>query len=109
MILVPLYKEILAAIKKFTLRDLPGGPVVKNLPANLQGTQVQPLVQEDPTCRGETACEPQLLSLCALKPVLHNRRRLCSETRRLRTMIREQPPFTTMEKSLRAAVKTQHS
>ena len=34
LIMVPLYKEILAAIEKFTLRDLPGGPVVKNLPAN---------------------------------------------------------------------------
>ena len=29
----------------------PGSPVVKNLPA-IAGTQVQSLVQEDPTCYG---------------------------------------------------------
>ena len=40
--MVPLYKEILAAIEKFTLRDLPGGPVVKNLPANAGDTGLTP-------------------------------------------------------------------
>ena len=40
-------------------RDFPGGAVDKNLPA-VQGTQVQPLVWEDPTCRGAT------------KPTCHN-------------------------------------
>ena len=33
--------------------DLPGGPVVKNLPANA-GDRVQSLVREDPTCLGAT-------------------------------------------------------
>ena len=42
LIMVPLYKEILAAIEKFTLRDLPGGPVVKNLPANAGDTGLTP-------------------------------------------------------------------
>ena len=40
-------------------RGFPGGAVVKNLPA-MQGTRVQALVWEDPTCRG------------AAKPVCHN-------------------------------------
>ena len=40
--MVPLYKEILAATEKFTLRDLPGGPVVKNLPANAGDTGLTP-------------------------------------------------------------------
>ena len=35
----------------------------------MQGTRVRPLVWEDPTCCSE-ACEPQLLSLRALEPVL---------------------------------------
>ena len=54
------------AIKKHmeTVRDIrkkgfPGGPVVKDLPCN-EGTVVQSLVQEDPTC-----CK-------ATKPVCHN-------------------------------------
>ena len=41
------------------IRDFSGGAVVKNLPA-MQGTRVQALVWEDPTCRGTT------------KPVRHN-------------------------------------
>ena len=65
----------------------------------LQGTQVQALVQEDPTCRGATkpvchnyrAHAPQLLSLCSrarkpqllkparLEPLLHNKRSHRSE------------------------------
>ena len=47
-----------------------------------QGTQVQALVREDPTCCGATkpvchnywACEPQLLKPARLEPVLHNKR-----------------------------------
>ena len=60
----------------------------------MQGTQVQALLQEDPTCRGATkpvhhnywagtlepashnywACMPQLLNPVRLEPVLHNKR-----------------------------------
>ena len=45
-------------LKKLKL-GFSGGTVVKNLPA-MQGTRVQALVQEDPTCCG------------AAKPVHHN-------------------------------------
>ena len=46
---------------KNELKDFPGGAVVKNLPADAgQGTQVQSLVREDPTCHRVT------------KPVRHN-------------------------------------
>ena len=41
--------------------DFPGGRVVRNLPANAQGTRVQALIQEDPTCKYVHV--PQLLSL----------------------------------------------
>ena len=41
-------------------RGFPGGAVVKNPPAGVQGTRVQAPVREDPTCRGAT------------KPVRHN-------------------------------------
>ena len=60
----------------------------------MQGTRVQSLVREDPTCRGETkpvhqnywayalepashnywACVPQLLKPACLEPVLRNKR-----------------------------------
>ena len=48
----------------------------------MQGTWVQSLVQEDPTCRGATkpvyhnywAHVPQLLKPACLEPVLHNKR-----------------------------------
>ena len=53
----------------------------------MQGTRVQALVQEDPTCRRATkpvrhnywACEPQLLKPVCLEPVLCNKRSHCSE------------------------------
>ena len=50
----------------------------------MQGTRVQALVQEDPTCRGATkperhnywawAREPQLLKPARLEPVLRSKR-----------------------------------
>ena len=46
-------------VAKLLIRGFPGGAVVMNLPS-MQGTQVQALVWEDPTCRGAT------------KPVRHN-------------------------------------
>ena len=57
-------KGIITGAKSLRLRvdyihDFPGGPVVKNLPANA-GTQVQSLFQEDPMCHRAT------------KPICHN-------------------------------------
>ena len=47
-------------VKTIILEDFPGGPVDRNLPAK-QGSQVQSLAGEDPTCHR------------AAKPVQHNR------------------------------------
>ena len=81
--------EIYVYIKQ--LWDLPGNAVVKNhLP--MQGTQVQALIREDPTCRRASkpvrhnywvcalelashnywARVPQLLKPVCLEPMLHN-------------------------------------
>ena len=53
----------------------------------VQGTQVQSLVREDPTCCGATkpvrhnywACMLQLLRPACLDPMLHNKRSHCNE------------------------------
>ena len=61
--------------------DFPGGPVVKNsLHLSMQRTWVQSLVWEDATCCGATkpmCCN--YCSLCALGPVLRNKRSRCNE------------------------------
>ena len=58
---------------KTCIRDFPGGPAVKNLPA-MQGTRVLSLVWEDSTCCGAT--KPEGHSYWAWAPW-----RLCSTTR----------------------------
>jgi len=45
--------------------DFPGGPEVKNPPAN-SGSQIQSLLQEDPTCH--SAAKPVYHSYCASAP-----------------------------------------
>ena len=74
----------------------------------LQGTQVQLLVWEDPTClRAMKAREPQLLS--------PNAYRLCSTAREatamrsLGTMTGEGPPHTTTSRSLHTGTEAQGS
>ena len=89
-----------------------------------QETQVQSLVQEDPTYRGATKpCVPQLLSLCsrAREPQLLSPRATTTEARTPRARAPQQEkrgPHTTMkssprspqlEKSPWAATKTQCS
>ena len=79
----------------------------------MQGTRVQALVQEGPTCRGATkpvrhnywACAPepvshnywarvpQLLKPMRLEPMLHNKRSHLNEKPAHRN--KEQPPLTT--------------
>ena len=51
--------------------DFPGGPVVKDLPANA-GTQVRFLVPKDPTCCGATKPGHHNHQAYALKLVCHN-------------------------------------
>ena len=61
-------------------QDFPGGPVVKSPPANAE-TQVQSLVQEDPTCFGATKpLYHNYWSLRALEPVLPSKRSQHNET-----------------------------
>ena len=85
--------------KRIYIPDFPGGPVVKNLPANT-GDTVRSLVGADPTWRRATkhavrhnywgctleptshnywALEPQLLKPVGLQPVLCNKRSHRSE------------------------------
>ena len=47
------------------MHNFPGGPVVKNPPANAENMNLvlQSLIQEDPTCHRTTDTAPQLLSL----------------------------------------------
>ena len=81
----------------------------------MQGTRVQALVQEDPTCRRATkpvshsywACVPQLLKLVCLEPMLHNKRSHPNE--KPAHCNKEQPPLTATRESPCAATKTQHS
>ena len=86
----------------------------------MQGTWVQALVWEDPTCRGATkpvrlqllslcsrAREPQLLKPAHLEPVLHNKRNHCNEKPAHRN--EQQPPLAATRESPRAATKNQCS
>ena len=93
----------------------------------VQGTRVQALVWEDPTCPGAIkpmrhnywacALEPashnywaqvlQLLKLAHLEPVPRNKRSHRDEKPTHRN--EEQPPLPATRESLRAAAKTQHS
>ena len=74
-----LSKEVAAACflihkrggSKRSVRDLPGGTVVKNLPANAE-TRVWAPIREDPTCRGATKPVSHNYWACALEPASHN-------------------------------------
>ena len=54
--------------------DFCDGPVVKNLPANAGNTGLIRGLGRPHMPRGNNACEPQLLSLRTLEPVLQNKR-----------------------------------
>ena len=61
---------------RYILKTLGTSLVVQWLRVCLQrqGTGVQSLVREDPTCLGSTACVPQLLNPSGLKPLFCNKR-----------------------------------
>ena len=73
--------------------DFPGGPVVKDLPANSGDTRPG---ATRPTCPNTEALAPN--SLCSATEV----------TARSSTPTRESPPLATARESPRAAVSTQH-
>ena len=65
----------------------------------VQGTQVWPLVQDDPTCHGATQPVSHSYWGCALAPLLFRKRSLCSEKPVLRNQ--RAAPTLRLEKSLR--------
>ena len=94
------------AIKKYeNVKSFPTGPVVRNLPANVWHTQVQPLV-------GKILCAMRHLSPRAATTEAHAAQSLCSTTeeatavRSPHTAAREQPPPATTWESLCKAMKT---
>ena len=80
----------------------------------MQGTRVQDLVREDPTCCRATkpghhnywAHVPQLLKPARLEPVLRNKTSHCNKPMPAH---RNKPPLTTTRESPHAATKTQCS
>ena len=74
----------------------------------MQGTRVQGLVREDPTCRGATGPVSHSYWACAsLEPVLRNKRGRDSERAAHRD--EEWPPLAATRESPRTETKTQHS
>ena len=66
-------------LKIFTsAKGFPGGSVVKK-PLPMQGTRLQSLIQEDPTCHGATKSMCHSYWACALQPLLRKKRSHCSE------------------------------
>ena len=76
----------------------------------VQGTRVQTLVQEDPTCRGGT--KPMRHNYWARVPQLLSPRSATGEAtamRSLHTTTKSSPLSPQLEKSPRTAAKTEHS
>ena len=73
----------------------------------MQGTRVQALVWEDPTCRGASKPVATTTEPVRLEPVLRNKRGRDSE----RPMHRDEewPPLATTRESPHTETKTQHS
>ena len=72
------YKLYVLKAFVYLISDFPGGPVVKNLPANKE-TQVQPLVQKDFTCHRATKPVNHNYWACALEFMLQKERSHLSE------------------------------
>ena len=112
-----LFKFFIETIKLSFFKNLWASLVAQWLGICLptQGTRVQALVQEDPTCCGATkpmrhnywARVPQLLKPVHLEPVLRNKRSPCNEKPGHRNQ--EKPPLAATRESPSAATKTQHS
>ena len=90
-------------------RDVPGGPVVRICLA-MQGTLVQSLVWEDPTCHSATKPKHHNYWASTLEPRATNQNywtpRACAPQREATTMT---SPLSGTEESPCTATKTQHS
>ena len=83
------------------VQDLPGGPVVKNPPANAEDMSSISSPGRSHKPRGNLAPAPRLRNLCALETVLDVKRG--PRNGRLSTATREQPPaFAIREKPVRS-------
>ena len=96
------YKLYVLKALVYLISDFPGGPVVKNLPANKE-TQVQSLVQKDFTCHGATKPVHRNYWACALELMLQKER--SRSVRSPCTATRDQTLLTTTPESLCTAEK----
>ena len=64
--------KLLHQRKKSWLLDVPGGTVVKNLPANAGDTGFYPWSGKIPHAMGQLIRVPQLMRTSPLEPVSHN-------------------------------------
>ena len=106
-------------MKKTERRDFPGGTVDRNLPASAGDTGTIPDLGRFHMPRGNQARAPQLLRprsrACELQLLKPLSRELCSATEETTVMrspctaTKSNPHSSQLEKSPRAATKTQHS
>ena len=105
----------LGFVLKYFIRDFPGGPVVKNSPANEGDTGSIPDLGRCHMLRGNEACGPQLLSPRTAMIEAHGLQIPRSATREAtpmrspRTTTGKQPLLTSTRESPLAAAKTQNS
>ena len=70
------------------IEDFPGGPVVKNLPANAEDSSSVPGLGRSQVLRNNWICAPQLLSLCSKA----HKQQLLSLQSRAHALQQEKPP-----------------
>ena len=92
--------------KFIVFMGFPGGPVVKNPPANAGDTGSTPGLGRSHIPRANKPVRHSYWA-CALEPVLCNKRSHCNE--KPSHCNREQPPLTKSRGNKRTAEKTQHS
>ena len=89
---------------KYCFRDFPGGPVVKNPPANAGDKGSIPSLGRSYMPRGNKTNVPQFLKPLCLEPVLRNKKSHCIG--KPTNCNEEWPPLTTIRESSRAAGNT---
>ena len=99
----PLLGELL---KNTLLWDIPGGPVVKNLPANAGDVDLIIGPGRSHVPWDNEACAPQALTPASLEPSLCNKRSHSNTSVRCEE---EEPLLAAVRESPHAATKTPHS